>query len=103
MPASSRPSPPASAPPTIAGAADHVEHAIAEPPDLGCGGPRVLERLEHGVHDGLRIAFQAREEQVPLAAERGVQAVAAGAGPAYQPVERRCGVALPPKQLHGAV
>src|SRR2546430_8328197 len=31
---------------------------------------RSLERLEHGVHDGLRIAFQAREEQVPLAAER---------------------------------
>src|SRR6185437_9905619 len=91
------------APPPIAGAANQVEHAIEEPPDLDGGSPRVLERLEHRVHNGLGIALQAREQQVPFAAERGVQAVPAGAGAAHQPVERRRGVPLPPKQLHGAV
>src|SRR5882724_10639100 len=89
--------------PAIAGAANQAEHAVEEQPDLGCGSPHDLERHEHRVHDGLGIAFQACEEQVPLAAERDVQAVAAGAGPAHQPVERRRGVPLPPKQLHGAV
>src|SRR2546422_10166424 len=53
-------------------------HPIEKRSDLGGGRPRVLERLEHGVHDGLRIALQGGEEQVPLAAEGGVQAVAAG-------------------------
>src|SRR2546422_4442940 len=51
-------------------------HPIEKRSDLGGGRPRVLERLEHGVHDGLRIALQGGEEQVPLAAEGGVQAVA---------------------------
>src|SRR3989449_7116326 len=74
-------------------------HPIEKRSDLGGGRPRVLERLEHGVHDGLRIALQGGEEQVPLAAEGGVQAVAAGPSAAYQPIERRRDVPLTPKQL----
>src|SRR3989454_11352304 len=91
------------APPAIAGEANDAEHPIEKRSDLGGGRPRVLERLEHGVHDGLRIALQGGEEQVPLAAEGGVQAVAAGPSAAYQPIERRRDVPLTPKQLHGAV
>src|SRR2546426_1592549 len=91
------------APRATAGEANDAEHPIEKRSDLGGGRPRVLERLEHGVHDGLRIALQGGEEQVPLAAEGGVQAVAAGPSAAYQPIERRRDVPLTPKQLHGAV
>jgi len=65
--------------------------------------PRGLEWPEHRVHDGLRVALEACEEQIPLAAECGVQSVAAGTGVAYQLIEPRRGVPAMPEQLHGAV
>src|SRR5207245_6449927 len=63
----------------------------------------VLERAHHGVHDRLRVALEAGNEQIALAAERGVQSVAARAGAPDQLVEPGGSVPVTPEQLHGAV
>src|SRR5205823_2887891 len=84
-------------------AANQPEHPTEEGPDLTPRCPRVLERLEHRIHDRLRVTLQAGEVQVAFAAEGRIQAVPAGAGAADQPVEPGRGIALPPEQLHGTV
>ena len=87
----------------ITEAPHQVEHPTEEPPDFGSRGPGILELPDHGIHDDLRVALQGSEEEIPLAAERGIEAVAACTGAAHQSVQRRPRVSMAPKQLHGAV
>src|SRR5207253_11249826 len=79
------------------------DHPIEEGTNLTPRCPRVLERLEHRIHDRLRVALQAGEVQIALAAEGRIQPVTAGAGAANQPVHPGPGIAVPPEQLHRTV
>src|SRR5207245_6057209 len=87
----------------VAACGNHTEHSFEERADLWRGSPHGVERPNHRVHHGLRIALEAREEQVPFAAEGRVQSVAAGAGATHELVEPGCGIPAAPEQLHGAV
>src|SRR5207247_2625574 len=57
--------------PAIGVAADQAEHPIEEPPDLGRGGPGLLERRDHRIHDGLPVALTGPQEEVAVAPEGG--------------------------------
>src|SRR5438093_5576999 len=89
--------------PAIGVAADQAEHPIEEPPDLGRGGPGLLERPDHRVHDGLRVALQGPEEEVALDPEGGVEPIAARSRATHQVIQPGVAVAMAPKLLQGAI